>query len=151
MLIYEEDDLSRIHEYWICDVIGEGLPVAVTRFPKEIKAFYMPVVEEDEYVFDEYGNAIHHIDGYDLLIPNVGEVVGGSQRIDDKDKLIFRMKELGMDVEELDWYIDLRKDASLPHGGAGLGFGRLMVAVTGIHNIKDMQEFPRSYKKTIVG
>lgn len=70
--------------------------------------------------------------------------MGGSQRIDSHTDLVDRMKELGMNLPELQWYIDLRRDASLPHGGAGLGFGRAMIVMTGIHNIKDMQEFPRA-------
>lgn len=123
------------------------------------QAFYMPVITEDTPASQ---SGIEHVDGYDLLFPIVAqkfrmkflarnriviswEVVGGSQRIDDVDELISRMKELSMKVEDLDWYIDLRRDASLPHGGAGLGFGRAMIVMTGIHNIKDMQEFPRAY------
>lgn len=146
-----EDDLSRQHEYWICRVIGGGLPVFVTGFPKKIKAFYMPVIKENEIVMDKEGQQVEHVAGYDLLIPDVGEVVGGSQRIDDAEELVSRMKELGMNLKPLDWYIGLRRDASLPHGGAGLGFGRLIIAITGISNIRDMQEFPRAYKMPIRG
>lgn len=141
------DDLSRQHEYWICSQLGGGLPVAVTGFPKKIKAFYMPVLDETNApTFDAQGQLVEHVDCYDLLIPDVGEVVGGSQRIDDAHTLVTRMSELGMSLAELDWYIGLRRDASLPHGGAGLGFGRLMMAITGVYNIKDLQEFPRAYK-----
>lgn len=136
------DDLTREHEYYITQVIYEGLPTFVRYFPKEIKAFYMPVIQEDT---PASRNGVQHVDGYDLLFPYCGEVVGGSQRIDKEDELVTRMKELNMIVEDLDWYVDLRKDASLPHGGAGLGFGRAMIVMTGIHNIKDMQEFPRAY------
>ncbi len=145
MLLGYGDDLSRAHEYWICEVIGSGMPVCVYGFPKKIKAFYMPIIEEEEYVFDDDGERIEHVEGYDLLIPGIGEVIGGSQRIDDAKELESRMLELGMSLDELDWYIQLRRDASLPHGGAGLGMGRLMETLTGITNIKDMQEFPRAY------
>lgn len=137
MMLGFEDDLSRQHEYWICQEIGGGLPVFVTHFPKKVKAFYMPIVVDGEF---------EKVDCYDLLLPEVGEVVGGSQRIDDAGELVRRMQELDMNLEELDWYIQLRKDASLPHGGAGLGFGRLMMMITGIGNIKDMQEFPRAFR-----
>ena len=73
----------------------------------------------------------------------MSKIVGGSSRIDKEDELIARMTELGMKLDDLQWYIDLRRNASLPHSGAGLGLGRLFIALTGIHNIKDMQEFPR--------
>jgi asparaginyl-tRNA synthetase len=136
------DDLTRQHEYYITSVIYKGLPTFVRYFPKQIKAFYMPVIKEDTLA-SKLG--VEHVDGYDLLFPYCGEVVGGSQRIDKEDELVSRMKELSMKVEDLDWYVDLRNDASLPHGGAGLGFGRAMIVMTGIHNIKDMQEFPRAY------
>lgn len=134
-----DGDLSREHEYYITEVIYGGLPVFVRYFPKDIKAFYMPVIKEDS------PSGVEHIDGYDLLFPYCGEVVGGSQRIHQEEELVDRMAKLGMCSKDLDWYIDLRRDASLPHGGAGLGFGRMLIVITGIHNIKDMQEFPRAY------
>lgn len=135
------DDLTRQHEYYITEQLFGGRPTFVRFFPKKIKAFYMPVIKEDT---EASRSGIEHVNGYDLLFPFVGEVVGGSQRIDNEAELRGRMTELGMSLTELQWYIDLRRDASLPHGGAGLGFGRAMIVLTGIHNIKDMQEFPRA-------
>jgi len=135
-----EDDLTRQHEYYISEVLFGGLPTFIRYFPKKIKAFYMPVIKEDT-VASRMG--IQHVEGYDLIFPYTGEVVGGSQRIHDEDELVSRMTELGMNLDELAWYIQLRRDASLPHGGAGLGLGRLFMVMTGILNNKDMQEFPR--------
>ena len=138
-----DKDLTKEHEFYITEVLYGGIPVFVTHFPKNIKAFYMPVIDE--------GSGVEHVDCYDLLFPYVGEVVGGSQRIDDYDELIGRMDEIGMNKDELDWYLDIRKWGSLPHGGAGIGLGRFMIALTGIHNIKDMQEFPRACGLTLFG
>jgi len=142
-VVFEEqpgygEDFSKQHEFYITEVLFGGRPTFVRYYPKPIKAFYMPIVDEKS----ETG--VEHVDCYDLLFPYVGEVVGGSQRIADEGELVKRMEELGMSTQELDWYLDLRRDASLPHGGAGLGFGRMMIAMSGIHNIKDMQEFPRA-------
>jgi asparaginyl-tRNA synthetase len=151
MLLDYGDDLSRLQEYWICDTIGRGMPVFVKYFPKKIKAFYMPILKEDTPCYDSTGDMVEHVDCYDMLVPGIGEVIGGSQRIDDALVLVDRMKELDMDLEELDWYIGLRRDASMPHGGAGLGFGRLMVSLTGVHNIKDHQDFPRAHGTAFKG
>ena len=135
-----EDDLTRQHEYYISEVIFKGLPTFIRYFPKKIKAFYMPVIKEDT---EASRLGIEHVEGYDLIFPLIGEVIGGSQRISSEDELVARMTELNMDLDELAWYIKLRQDATLPHGGAGLGLGRLFMVMTGIFNIKDMQEFPR--------
>lgn len=135
------EDLSRQHEYYISETLFKGRPTFVRYFPKKIKAFYMPVIKEDT---EASRSGIEHVEGYDLIFPFVGEVVGGSQRIHNEAELKGRMTELGMNLETLQWYIDLRRDATLPHGGAGLGFGRAMVVMTGLLNIKDMQEFPRA-------
>jgi len=132
-----DDDFNKEHEFYITEVLFGGLPVFVRYYPKKIKAFYMPVVNP--------GDEIERVDCYDLLFPYVGEVVGGSQRIHIADDLVARMQAIGMQIEPLQWYVDLRKDASLPHGGAGLGIGRLMIVISGIFNIKDMQEFPRAF------
>lgn len=133
-----DDDLTKDHERYITEVIFGNMPVFVRYFPKKVKAFYMPVIDE--------GAKIEHVDGYDLLFPIVGEVVGGSQRETDYEKLIARMHELGMDPDKLKFYTDLRKWGSLPHGGAGLGLDRAMMVVTGILNIRDMIPFPRHYQ-----
>jgi len=132
-----DDDLSREHERYITDVMFDGLPVFVKRYPKKVKAFYMPVVDQN--------SEIKHVENFDLLFPYIGEVVGGSQRIHDHNELVGRMKELDMKTESLQWYIDLRKYGTVPHGGAGLGLGRLFMVLTDITNIRDLQEFPRAY------
>lgn len=127
-----DKDFTKEHEKYITQVLFDNMPVFVCYYPKKVKAFYMPTIDET------------HVDCYDLLFPYIGEVVGGSQRIDDYDKLSERMTECGISKEELGWYLDLRKYGSVPHGGAGLGLGRLLIAIIGIYNIKDMQEFPRA-------
>jgi asparaginyl-tRNA synthetase len=137
-----DGDFTRQHEHYICK-LADGLPVVVKQYPKGIKAFYMPVVDEDGTGTPWEG--VEHVDCYDLLMPEVGEVVGGSQRIHDADELVERMTELGMDREELDWYIDLRRKGTFPHGGAGIGFSRLLLVLTGLESIRDLQEFPRAY------
>lgn len=134
-----DEDLSKEHERYVTNVIAKGIPTFVTNFPKKIKSFYMPEIE---------GGTVSHVMCYDLLIPGVGEVVGGSQRIHDYDILKKRMEE--KKITGLDWYLELRKWGTVPHGGAGLGLGRLLMAITGIPNIKDMQEFPRSYGGNIM-
>ncbi len=146
------DDFTKQHEFYITEVLYNGTPTFVRYYPKDIKAFYMPIIDSAQVQSaptDGVGDsAVEYVDCYDLLFPYVGEVVGGSQRIDDAVLLVSRMEELGMDTSsesELDWYVQLRRDASLPHGGAGLGFGRMMIAITGIPNIRDLQEFPRGY------
>ena len=80
----------------------------------------------------------------DLEVPGAGEIMGGSQREEDYDKLVNRMKELGMDTEELDWYLQLRKFGSTVHSGFGLGFERLLMYITGMQNIRDVIPFPRT-------
>ena len=134
------DDLNRQHENYITDILFGGIPVFVRFFPKKIKAFYMPVIKEDDVV-----DGIEHVDNYDLLFPHLGECIGASTRIDNENELVSRMTELGMKLDELDWYIDLRKNSSLPHGGGGLGLSRLFMAISGIQNAKDMNDFPRAY------
>jgi len=133
-----DGDLSKEHERYITEVLFDNMPTFVRYFPKKIKSFYMPEIE---------GSDIERVDCYDLLFPQIGEVVGGSQRIHDYTQLKQRMSEEMSEAsaKELDWYLDLRKYGTVPHGGAGLGFGRLLMAITGIFNIKDMQEFPRGY------
>lgn len=136
-----DGDFSKEHEFYITQVLFDGMPTFVRYYPKNIKAFYMPVINK--------GDEIERVDCYDLLFPYVGEVVGGSQRISDYDTLEKRMKDINLNMEELEWYLDLRKYGTYPHGGAGLGLGRLMIVLTGIHNIKDMQEFPRACGLTL--
>lgn len=129
-----DDDLSRQHEYWITREIGEGKPVFVTHFPQKVKAFYMPVVDPDA--------EIKRVDCFDLLFPDVGEVVGGSQRIHKYEDM--------PDIKDLEWYKEVRKFGCLPHGGFGLGFIRVIHMLTGM-NARDVTPFQRSYKTQVVG
>jgi asparaginyl-tRNA synthetase len=142
-----DGDLTKQHERYITEVMYGGVPVFVTQFPKKIKAFYMPVIDEQMGIEPN----VEHVDCFDLIFPYIGEVVGGSQRISDYNELVGRMDELNMDKDALSWYLDIRKYGCLPHGGAGIGFGRLMMVITGIFNIKDMQEFPRGYGLSLFG
>jgi len=107
-------------------------PVIVTNYPKEFKAFYMRL--------DEGGKTVSAMD---VLVPGVGELIGGSQREERLDVLIERIKEAGLEVEMYDWYLDLRKYGSVTHSGFGLGFERLVCYVTGTENIRDSIPFPR--------
>ena len=135
-----DDDLTKEHERYITEVLFEGNPVFVRYFPAKIKAFYMPKVDA--------GTEVEHVDGFDLLFPEIGEVIGGSQRESDYHKLLNRMAEMNVRPQSLQYYLDLRKYGSVPHGGSGIGFDRLMLILCGGigHNIKDMVPFPRSYK-----
>ncbi len=132
------DDLSKDHERYITEVLFSGMPVFVRFFPVGIKAFYMPKIDK--------GADVEHVDGFDLLFPEIGEVVGGSQRESDYDTLLERMIEMGVKPESLDFYLELRKYGTVPHGGSGIGFDRLMMIITGIFNIRDMIPFPRAYE-----
>ena len=101
-------------------------------YPKEIKSFYMKLNPDGKTVA-----------AMDVLVPKIGEIIGGSQREDDFGLLSARMAELKIAREPLDWYLDLRKYGSVPHAGFGLGFERLIMYVTGIENIRDVIPFPR--------
>jgi asparaginyl-tRNA synthetase len=127
-------DIAREHERYLTDVAFKG-PVFVTDWPKEIKAFYMKVNRGNKTVA-----------AVDLLVPGAGELVGGSQREDDLQKLEKRMQELNMDVKALDWYLDLRRYGGCPHAGFGMGFERLIMYLTGVENIRDVLPFPRTPK-----
>lgn len=124
-------DLQSEHERYITEEIVKG-PVFITDYPKEIKAFYMKQNEDGKTVA-----------ACDLLVPYVGELVGGSQREDDYEKLLAKMKEIGND-KGLEWYLDLRKYGGCPHAGFGIGFDRLLMYLTGMSNIRDVQPFPRT-------
>ena len=110
-------------------------PVIVTDYPKDIKAFYMKQNDDGKTVR-----------GMDVLFPKIGEIIGGSQREEDLDKLNRRIAELGMDTRNLEWYIDTRRFGTAPHSGFGLGFERLLLFVTGMANIRDVIPFPRTPK-----
>lgn len=125
-------DLQTEHERYLAEKVFKK-PVFVTDYPKEIKAFYMKQNEDGKTVA-----------AADLLVPGVGELIGGSQREEDYDKLIRRMQELGMKTEDYWWYLELRKFGGVKHAGYGLGFERLLMYVTGMTNIRDVIPFPRT-------
>lgn len=126
-------DLGSEHERYLTEEVFKG-PIFLTDYPKEIKAFYMKQNDDGKTV-----------GAVDLLVPGIGELCGGSEREADYGKLLNRMKELGMNIELYQWYLDLRKNGSLPHSGFGLGFERLVMLVTGISNIRDTLPYPRCY------
>lgn len=125
-------DLQTEHERYLTEEVFKR-PVFVTDYPKDIKAFYMKMNEDGKTVA-----------AVDCLVPGIGEIIGGSQREDDYDKLYNRMKELGMDTEEYQFYLDLRKYGSTRHAGFGLGFERCVMYLTGMANIRDVIPFPRT-------
>lgn len=132
------DDLGSEHEKWLADVHFKR-PVVVMRYPKAVKAFYMPVVVETE----EESHGVEHVDSFDILVPEAGELVGGSQRIHKLDELEQRIDELGLDRKPLEFYVDLRRYGTMPHGGMGLGIERLVRFITGAPSVKDCVSFPR--------
>jgi asparaginyl-tRNA synthetase len=125
-------DLQTEHERFLTEKTF-GKPVFVTNYPKEIKAFYMRVNDDGKTVA-----------AMDLLVPQVGELIGGSQREERIDVLIERMGELGLNIDDYKWYLDLRRFGGAKHAGFGLGFERLVMYVTGIQNIRDVIPFPRT-------
>jgi asparaginyl-tRNA synthetase len=125
-------DMQAEHERFLCEEVA-GRPVIVTNYPREIKPFYMRL--------DEGGKTVAAMD---ILVPGIGELVGGSQREERYDELLARMIEAGLDVDEYAWYLDLRKYGSVVHSGFGLGFERLVQLVTGMANIRDVIPFPRT-------
>ena len=127
-------DLQTEHERYLCEKIFKK-PVFVTDYPMDIKAFYMKQNPDGKTVA-----------AADLLVPGIGEIIGGSQREEDYDKLLSRMKELNMDIDCYNWYLDLRKYGSVEHSGFGLGFERAIMYLTGMQNIRDVIPFPRTPK-----
>ena len=127
-------DLQTEHERYLCENVFKK-PVFVTDYPMDIKAFYMKQNPDGKTVA-----------AADLLAPGIGEIIGGSQREEDYDKLISRMKELNMPLENYEWYLDLRKYGSCVHSGFGLGFERAIMYLTGMQNIRDVLPFPRTPK-----
>ena len=125
-------DLQTEHERYLTEKIFKR-PVFVTDYPKEIKAFYMKMNEDGKTVA-----------AMDCLVPGIGEIIGGSQREDDYDKLVGRMEELGLKKEDYGFYLDLRKYGSVRHSGFGLGFERCVMYLTGMGNIRDVIPFPRT-------
>ncbi len=125
-------DLQTEHERYLTEQVYKK-PVFVTDYPKDIKAFYMKLNEDNKTVA-----------AMDLLVPGIGEIIGGSQREDDYDKLLDRMNELDFKREDYEFYLDLRKYGSARHAGFGLGFERCVMYLTGISNIRDVTPFPRT-------
>jgi asparaginyl-tRNA synthetase len=136
-----DDDLSKEHERYITDVMYNGTSVFVCNYPYSCKAFYMPKINK--------GDAIERVENFDMLMPELGEVVGGSQRETNYDRLNERMKEKGINPESLEFYSDLRKYGTVPHGGSGIGVDRLLMLMTGLNNIRDMIPFPRAYQECL--
>lgn len=137
------DDMGTEHERYLTDVYFSH-PVIVTQYPKEVKAFYMPVV--GSFTSPLTGKVIEYVDCFDILVPGVGELVGGSARIDDYAQLESRIEELGLDKKPLEFYSDLRKYGSQKHGGMGMGFERLIKFITFADSVKDCVAFPRFFK-----
>ena len=127
-------DLQTEHERYLAEKHFKK-PVFVTDYPKDIKAFYMKLNED--------GKTVRAVD---LLAPGIGEIVGGSQREDDYDTLLGKIREMGLKEEDYWWYLDLRKYGSVPHSGFGLGFDRMLMYITGMTNIRDVIPFPRTTK-----
>lgn len=128
------DDLSTEHEKYLTDDYFKG-PVFVTNWPKDIKAFYMRLNDDNETVA-----------AVDLLVPGSGELVGGSQREERLEVLLQRMKDMNVPAKEMEWYLDLRRFGGTKHSGFGLGFERLIMYVTGVENIRDVIPYPRTPK-----
>lgn len=127
-------DIQTEHEKFLTEKVC-GSPVIVTDYPKEIKAFYMKLNDDGKTVR-----------GMDVLVPRIGEIIGGSERESNLDVLLSRISELGLNKDDYWWYLDLRKYGSVPHSGFGLGFERAVQYVTGVQNIRDVIPYPRYVK-----
>lgn len=125
-------DLQTEHERYLTEKVFDG-PVFVTDYPKEIKAFYMRMNDDNKTVA-----------AMDMLVPGVGELIGGSQREERLDLLLKRMAELGLDEKDYWWYLDLRRYGGTKHAGYGMGFERMVMYLTGVNNIRDVLPFPRT-------
>ena len=125
-------DLASEHERYLVESHFKR-PVILTDYPKEIKAFYMKQNEDGKTVR-----------AMDVLFPKIGEIIGGSEREADYDKLLARIEEMNIPMKDMWWYLDTRRYGSCPHSGFGLGFERLLLFVTGMSNIRDVIPFPRT-------
>ena len=125
------EDIAKEHEKYITEYFGG--PVFIKDWPKDIKAFYMKQNPDGKTVA-----------AVDLEVPGAGELMGGSQREEDYDKLVSRMDELKMDKDSLEWYLNLRKFGGCYHSGFGMGFERLLIYLTGVENIRDVIPYPRT-------
>jgi asparaginyl-tRNA synthetase len=125
-------DLQSEHERYLCESVFKK-PIILTDYPREIKAFYMKLNSDGKTVR-----------AMDVLVPRIGEIIGGSQREDDYDVLLERIKEMGLSPDDYWWYLDLRRFGTVPHSGFGLGLERLIQFITGLANIRDVIPFPRT-------
>ena len=125
-------DLQSEHERFLVEKHFKK-PVIITNYPKDIKAFYMKQNDDGKTVA-----------AMDVLFPGIGEIIGGSEREADYDKLVTRMREMHLPEEEMWWYLDTRRFGTAPHAGFGLGFERLVLFVSGMTNIRDVIPFPRT-------
>ena len=130
--VYWGCDLQTEHERYLTEKIF-GQPVFVTDYPKEIKAFYMRMNDDNKTVA-----------AMDMLVPGIGELIGGSQREERYDRLLSRIEEMGMNQDNYWWYLELRKFGGVKHAGFGIGFERLIMYLTGMNNIRDVLPFPRT-------
>ena len=126
------EDIATEHEKYLTEEYFKS-PVFITDWPKDIKAFYMRLNDDNKTV-----------KAVDLLVPGSGELMGGSEREERYDVLKNRMKELGINIEEMNWYLNLRKYGGVVHSGFGMGFERLLIYLTGVDNIRDVIPFPRT-------
>ncbi|MBU3936416.1 MAG: asparagine--tRNA ligase [Proteobacteria bacterium] len=125
-------DLQSEHERYLCEEVFKR-PLIVTDYPKSIKPFYMRVNDDNTTVA-----------AMDILVPGIGEIIGGSQREERYDNLVSRLEEMGLNPKDYEWYLDLRRYGTAPHAGFGLGFERLIQFVTGMANIREVIPFPRT-------
>ena len=125
------EDIAKEHEKYITEYFHG--PVFIKNWPKDIKAFYMKQNPDGKTVA-----------AVDLEVPGAGELMGGSQREENYEKLVSRMREMGMSEEGLDWYLNLRKYGGCVHSGFGMGFERLLIYLTGVENIRDVIPYPRT-------
>ena len=126
-----DGDIAKEHERYLTSYFNG--PVFIKNWPKDIKAYYMKLNDDNKTVA-----------AVDLEVPGSGELMSGSQREEDYDKLVARMKELNIDTKEIEWYINLRKFGTTVHSGFGMGFERLIMYLTGIDNIRDVIPYPRT-------
>lgn len=131
-------DLQSEHERYLVEKHFKK-PVILTDYPREIKSFYMKQNQPDT-------EGRHTVRAMDILFPGIGEMVGGSQREENLEKLLTRMSEVGIEAEEMEWFLDTRRFGSVPHSGFGVGFERLVLFTTGMTNIRDVIPFPRTPK-----
>ena len=134
------DDLASEHERYLVEEYFKK-PVIMTNYPKAIKAFYMKIDKEESGYNGKSGQTVQ---GTDVLFPQIGEIIGGSVREEDYDKLMGEITARNIPMKDMEWYLDTRKYGSCPHAGFGLGFERLILFVTGMQNIRDVIPFPRT-------